>query len=239
MTLAILSAVADEQRGLSEQLKAQKVHELGGRIFRTGQLFGQRVVMARSGIGKVASASTATLLCSHFKAKELIFVGVAGGIRDDIQIGDVVVGDPYVQHDMDASPLFPRWEIPLFGRSELAADPKLHARALAASQKAVQSLGGNTASVHSGLILSGDRFVGDAATRSRIQQEHPAALAAEMEGAAVAQVCVDFGVPFVAVRQVSDRAGTGAASDFIAFVQTHTGPFVQAFFQHLLNRSAS
>ena len=233
MTTAILSAIAEEQTGLAELLANAQSVQIAGRTFRTGTLYGKPVVLALSGIGKVAAANTASLLCDRFAATAVVFTGVAGGIDPGVEIGDVVVGQQYLQHDMNAEPLFPRWQIPLYGRSAFEADAALHAKALVAAQLALTATS-PTARLHSGLLLSGDQFIHSDTLRSRLLQEHPKALAAEMEGAAVAQVCADFCVPFVAVRQISDAAGNTAAIDFNHFIQTRIAPFAQAFMSGLL-----
>jgi len=183
------------------------------------------VLLVLSGIGKVAAATTAALLLDRFAVSGLLFTGVAGGLGPGVQVGDVVVADQLLQHDMDASPLFPRWEVPGTGRSHFAADAALADRlAQAAAQvlgqplPALASFGIATPRAHRGLIVSGDRFVASQAESTRLQQDLPQALAVEMEGAAVAQVCHDFGRPFAVLRTISDRADDQAHVDFPRFL---------------------
>jgi adenosylhomocysteine nucleosidase len=221
MTTAILSALAEEQQGLIELLQQPRRVERAGRIFWQGELHGQPVVLALSRIGKVAAATTATTLIEAFGVQRLIFTGVAGGIGPGVQVGDVVVAQEFVQHDMDASPLFPRYEIPLYGRERFACDAALVQYLLGATQAGLQQLG-LPATVHQGLIASGDRFV-SAAEEARLlhatlSEAGHAPLAVEMEGAAVAQVCHDYGLPFAAMRTISDRADDTAHVDFPKFV---------------------
>ena len=169
----------------------------------------------------MAAATTATTLIEAFGAQRLVFTGVAGGIASGVQVGDVVVAEAFVQHDMDASPLFPRYQIPLYGRERFACDPALSQALLVATRAGLQQLG-LRASVHHGLIASGDRFVSAADEARALHAALSAAghvpLAVEMEGAAVAQVCHDYGIPFVAVRTISDRADDTAHVDFPEFV---------------------
>ena len=138
------------------------------------------------------------------------------------------MADSFLQHDLDASPLFPRYEVPLYGTSTFATDPALSdrlARAAAAALPGVR--------VHRGLVVSGDRFVATTAESRALQAALPAALAVEMEGAAFAQVCHDYGVPFAAVRTVSDRADDEAHGDFLTFIDQvasrHSAAIVEAF----------
>ena len=222
MTTAILSALAEEQHGLIDHLQDARREQRAGREFWFGTLQGQPVVLALSRIGKVAAATTATTLIDAFGAQRLLFTGVAGGLGSGVRVGDVVVADDFVQHDLDASPLFPRFEVPLYGRARFPCDPDLTRRLREACERGVHRVA-PAATVHTGLIASGDRFVAGADEARVLVQRlteggHPP-LAVEMEGAAVAQVCHDFGVPFVAMRTISDRADDTAHVDFPRFIR--------------------
>jgi adenosylhomocysteine nucleosidase len=231
--LAILSALADEQAGLAELLADAQVVRHAGRDFQTGTLHGHRVVLALSRIGKVAAATTATALIERFNVHSVVFTGVAGGLAQGVAVGDLVVASAFVQHDMDASPLFPRFEVPLYGQSLFATDAVLREHLLVAAE-AMSKAG--KAQVHAGLVASGDRFVSSATEVATLRGLLPDALAVEMEGAAVAQVCHDYGVPFAAVRTISDRADDDAHVDFTQFVRTVAGPYAQALLLHFLQR---
>ncbi len=209
----------------------QKVR-VGGRDYWQGHLHGHAVIAVLSRIGKVAAATTATALIEHFGVTRLVFTGVAGGLGAQVKVGDVVVATHFLQHDLDASPIFPRHEVPLYGLSRFATNPELtHALVTAATR----ALAGTP--VHQGLIVSGDRFVSTTAESLALQAELPDALAVEMEGAAFAQVCHDYGVPFAAVRTISDRADDAATIDFIRFVDEvashHSAAIVMALLRSL------
>lgn len=243
---AILSALPDEQQGLIEQLNDPVCVQRGGRTFWRGELQGCAVVLALSRVGKVAAATTATTLIEAFGVTRIVFTGVAGGVGPGVQVGDVVVASELVQHDMDASPLFPRYEIPLSGQRAMACDGALTALLLeathlgltrAAAHFEVDNYAG-TRQVHVGLIATGDQFVASASASAQLVSDLQAAgllpLAVEMEGAAVAQVCADYGVPFAAVRTISDRADDQAHVDFPAFVATVASPYARAIVLALL-----
>lgn len=238
MTTAILSALPEEQSSLVQHLDHAQRSMHAGRAFWRGDLCGRPVVLALSGIGKVAAATTATALIERFDVARIVFTGVAGGLGDGVNVGDVVVAREYLQHDMDASPLFPRWEVPGYARCRFGCDAALSAllsgaaSAYLASAEGLFGLnsgGGESVSaaavprVHEGLVVSGDRFVCAASEAlqlaSTLQAAGHAVLAVEMESAAVAQVCHDYGVPFAAMRTISDRADDTAHMDFPAFVQ--------------------
>ncbi len=229
--IGVLSALHAEQQMLLQHLQAARPLQLHGqRAYHRGRLWGFEVVLVLSGIGKVAAATSATSLIAEFGCKALLFTGTAGGLGDGVDIGDIVVAEHFVQHDLDASPLFPRFEVPLTGRSHFPADTTWGARLAEASQQALQgmlsdlagharlqALGIAAPRLHRGLLLSGDRFVCGPRQAGQLREMLPEALAVDMESAAVAQVCADYRVPFAALRCISDRADATAPGDFDRF----------------------
>ncbi len=231
--IAILSALAEEQEGLVQALQQPRCVRRAGRDYWCGQLHGHSVVLALSRIGKVAAATTAATLLEHFQARAVLFTGVAGGVGEGVQVGDVVLARQFVQHDMDAAPLFPRYEVPLTGHTLWPTDSDWSERLLDAARSGLADAqhAGRAVQVHQGLIATGDQFV-CAAQQVRelcadLAQAGHAPLAVEMEGAAVAQVCADYGVPFAAVRTISDRADDSAHVDFPQFVTTVASVYAQ------------
>jgi adenosylhomocysteine nucleosidase len=216
--IAIVGAMHEELRALLDAMPDERPVIRAGREFWVGHLDGHEVVVVLSRIGKVAAATTATLLLSEFEVSSIIFTGTAGGLAPGVKVGDVVVADALLQHDMDASPLFPRHEVPLYGRDRFAADAAMSDTLAQAAAAMLADIGMPGARVHRGLIVSGDRFVSGRAENDALCTRLPDALAVEMEGAALAQVCHDFGVPFAVVRTVSDRADDDAHVDFNRFV---------------------
>lgn len=246
MSTGILSAMAQEQAGIDAQLEEVRVERYAGRDFHVGRVQGREVVLALSRIGKVAAATTAAALIERFGVSRIVFTGVAGGLHPGVRVGDTVVGTEFLQHDMDASPIFPRHEVPLYGRSRFPADTEL-SRCLAQAVESVlqddsvldeatrQRFGlMHPLRVHHGLIVSGDRFVSSMAEASALRDALPDAMAVEMEAAAVAQVCFDHGVPFAAVRNISDRADDTAHVDFGAYIEDVAGRQARAFIAALL-----
>ena len=246
MTLAILSALAEEQQGIFEQLEQPRRVQHAGRSFGLGLWHGQPVVLALSRIGKVAAATTATALIEKFGARRIVFTGVAGGLGEGVQVGDVVVAADFLQYDMNAAPLFPPYEVPLYGQARFACDENLTAVLLIAAHASGVSAGGRFGlnplppRIQHGLVVSGDRFVSAAsevqALQTALRAHGHEALAVEMEGAAVAQVCHDYGIPFAAMRSISDRADDTAHTDFAAFVRTVASRYAQAILTELVQR---
>lgn len=245
---AIVSALHDELASVLVLMPDEQKQVIGGREFWVGHLHGQEVVAVLSGIGKVAAATTATLLIERFGVKRIVFTGVAGGLGSGVNVGDVVLARSFLQHDMDASPLFVRHEVPGYGRArfdaaagltdalELACDRMLHTLPQQLGAETVAAFGLQAPRLHQGLLISGDRFVATTAESAALQRELPDALAVEMEGAAFAQVCHDFGVPLAVVRTISDRADDTAHMDFPRFLREvasrYSGAVVEALFSN-------
>ncbi|PUE42756.1 5'-methylthioadenosine/adenosylhomocysteine nucleosidase [Limnohabitans sp. Bal53] len=248
--IGIMSAMHEELAAVLAVMPDEQRVQVAGRDFWVGHWQGHSVVAVLSRIGKVAAATTATVLLERFGVDTLVFTGVAGGLGCGVRVGDVVVADGLVQHDMDASPLFPRHEVPLYGRARFAADADLAVQLAKASEQVLANaalhLGASTLAefqlhapkVHQGLILSGDRFVSTSDESHALRQALPEALAVEMEGAAVAQVCHDYGVPFAAVRTISDRADDAAHTDFQRFIREVASRYSLAIVSQWLSQRA-
>jgi adenosylhomocysteine nucleosidase len=245
--LALVAAMEPELHVLRAALADAQIEHHAGRAFHCGRLDGHQVVLVRSGIGKVAAAATAMLLADRYGVDALLFTGVAGGLAPGVRVGDVIVARELLQHDMDASPLFPRHEVPLTGRARFPTDAPLSDALLQAAGAALEAerigfaaslaeLGIQEPALHEGLVVSGDRFVTAAAERAALHAELPDALAVEMEGAAVAQICHDCDLPFALLRSVSDRADPSAAVDFGRFVAEVAGPLAAAVVRAWLRR---
>ena len=132
---------------------------------------------------------------------------------------------------MNASPLFPKYEVPLLGRARFQTDDTM-TRCLVES--AAQAL--SKAKLHTGLIVSGDQFVSSASESRRLQSEILDALAVEMEGAALAQVCHAYGIPLAVVRTLSDRADDSAHIDFVQFVKEVASHYSAAIVSEFLRQ---
>ncbi len=243
---AVVAALHDELASVLALIPGEPKQVIGGREFWVGHLHGQDVVAVLSGIGKVAAATTATLLIQQFGVNRIVFTGVAGGLGAGVKVGDVVLARSFLQHDMDASPIFPRYEVPGYQRTRFDADPALTDALELACDRMLRSLpqqmdattvtsfGLQSPRMHQGLLISGDRFVSTTAESQALQRELPDALAVEMEGAAFAQVCHDFGVPLAVVRTISDRADDAAHVDFPRFLRDVASRYSGALIDTLL-----
>lgn len=229
--IGLISAMHEELDLLLQAMPDEQRVCVAGRDFWPGHWQGRPVVAVLSRIGKVAAATTATALIERFGVDRIVFTGVAGGIGPGVRVGDVVLASSLVQHDMDASPLFAPLEVPLYGRSHFPTDPVLSAEVGRAAQQMLAQVGSHVGAaavtefglhaprLHTGLIASGDRFVATSAESQALRERLPHALAVEMEGAAVAQVCADYDVPLAVMRTISDRADDQAHADFSRFIR--------------------
>jgi len=230
--VGVICAMAEEMALLQTHLVSATETAVAGLQFRSGLLFDVPAVLTPAGIGKVNAALVATVLADRFQARAILFSGVAGGLDPALGIGDVVIADPLVQHDYGAivagrmRPYRPG-AMPIGARraklgfalpAGLRAIAEGAVAGLVLPQMPAAATGGapRRPHVHFGAVLTGDQFVACETTRDRLYAEH-AALAVEMEGAAVAQVAASFALPWLVVRAVSDLAGKDSARDFAAF----------------------
>lgn len=250
--IGIMAAMPEELQALLDVMPDESLERRAGREFWVGHLHGHEVVAVLSRIGKVAAATTTTVLLGSYGVDQIIFTGVAGGLGPGVRVGDVVVADALIQHDMDASPLFPRFALPGQGVSALSppvaltasvrdtVEQALSVAALAAggalADVHLEALGLSQPRVHQGLIISGDQFIHSTQRCRDLTQALPAALAVEMEGAAVAQVCHDFGVPYAVIRTISDRADDEAHIDFPRFIDAVARHYSLAIIEALLKQ---
>lgn len=227
--IGIISAMHDELAELLAILQNTETIILGNRTYYTGTIGITKVVIVFSKWGKVAAAITTTQLISTFNPNEIIFSGVAGAINPNLNIGDIVYGTSLIQHDMDASPLFPRYEIPLLGKSEFNTTENdtlykcvenfnQHYHTYISKDEA-KNFDIHQPKIVKGLIASGDEFISDAIKLKELQSNIPDLQCVEMEGAAVAQVCDEYNVPFAIIRIISDKADQSAPVDFPLFTK--------------------
>jgi adenosylhomocysteine nucleosidase len=222
----------------------------GSRSYFSGQINGIETVVVFSRWGKVAAATTATTLIHEFKITELLFTGVAGAINSELKIGDIVLGKRLIQHDMDARPLMPQYEIPLLSKTYFETDSK-H---LDIASKAILSVFENKR-LHSvigehdlmefhilhpklfiGDIGSGDQFFSTNEQKHNLNSQLPNVLCVEMEGASVAQVCYEYEIPFSIIRTISDIADETAPIDFPSFIKKISSKYAAEIIKNIYNQ---
>jgi adenosylhomocysteine nucleosidase len=227
----ILGAFPEETRILIEHTTNKQTVTVFGIEFVTGELEGRQVVIALTGVGKVNSAMTTTVLLLHFQPAQVIFTGIAGGLNPALRPGDIVIADKLAQHDFGVitadgfrsggtpnpinakrNPMLIPADAQLVVLAQhVAADITLDPLRVDGEDRAP--------AIVTGTVVTGDVFVASDAKRASLA-ENFAADAVEMEGAAVAQVCYQQGVPFIVLRSLSDNADQRAHEDLERFCKT-------------------
>lgn len=237
MTLAIMAALPEELSGIEALLEGvEEISSAPSPSIARASFRGQSLLLALSGIGKVAAGATAAQLIREYDATEIIFTGVAGSLSAYVNIGDLVVGSQCRQHDLDASPIFPRFQIPSLGLSVISTNQLNNQLLIKAAQSCLGQpseellqnqirLGIEAPNLHFGEIVSGDQFICSQDDVESLHQLCPDALCTEMEGAAVAQVCQMYGCSFSIVRTISDKADEQAHTDFPDFAKSIAGSY--------------
>lgn len=210
--IGIIGAMDEEVSQIVAKLSNVEATELAGMVFNKGTLESKDIVVVRSGIGKVNAAMCAQILALYYKVDAIINTGVAGSLKNEINIGDVVISTDAIQHDMDATGFgYEPGVIPRMKVSTFVADERLKKLAISACKEAVPQIG-----VHEGRVVSGDQFITDKATKERLIKQF-AASCTEMEGAAIAQAAFLNNVPFLVIRAISDKADDSASMDYGEF----------------------
>lgn len=231
MKVGIIGAMEQEVVLLREQMQDVKTHALAGCEFYEGTLADQSVVLTRSGIGKVAAAVATTLLLDRFAPDCVINTGSAGGFDPELHIGDVVISSEVRHHDVDVTGF--GYEIGQVPRlpAGFTADERLKAIARAAVSELPDGI-----QCKEGLICTGDQFMCDPERIAKARRDFPTMAAVEMEGAAIAQVCHQFGTPFVVTRSLSDIAGKESPTSFdeyLVIAARHSSAMVLAMLKRM------
>ncbi|WP_150268623.1 5'-methylthioadenosine/adenosylhomocysteine nucleosidase [Paenibacillus tepidiphilus] len=211
--IGIIGAMDEEIALLLERMVDRDCKVKAGITYYTGALLGKPVVLCKSGVGKVNAAVTTQILLDTFGVSRILFTGVAGALHPGLDIGDIVISASCIQHDMDVTPLgYARGVIPYQETSVFGADPGL----VELAEAACRALG---VRYITGIVLSGDQFIASGEAVARLREELDGACA-EMEGAAVGQVCFMNSTPFVIIRSMSDKADGSAHQNYREFTET-------------------
>lgn len=211
-TIGIIGAMEVEVAILKEKMEDVRIIKKASMDFYEGILAGKKVVVVRSGIGKVNAGICAQILADVFSVDAIINTGIAGSLNKNINIGDIVLSTDVVQHDMDATGFgYRKGQIPQMPVFFFNADDNLRRLAAEVCKKVNPDI-----QVFEGRIASGDQFVCDQDVKNRIVSEF-SAYATEMEGAAIGQAAYLNEIPFLVVRAISDKADGSAQMDYSEF----------------------
>ena len=223
-TIGIIGAMEVEVKELKEQMQIMRQLTKAGMEFCEGILEGQDVVVVRSGVGKVNAAVCTQILIDVFDVKAVINTGIAGSLKAEINIGDLVISSDLVHHDMDAVS---------FGY------PKADKALADLAEKVCEEVNPEIQVFH-GRVVSGDQFIADKETKENISTLF-AGYCTEMEGAAIAQTAHLNEVPFVVLRAISDKADDSASMDYPTFEKqavAHSVRLVRGMMKNLAAKEA-
>ena len=207
--IGIITAMSNELQLLLDNAEIERTETIGGVDYHVGTLSGKDVVLVKGGVGKALSASGATILIHEFDVDRVIFTGIAGGVADETEVLDMVISTDCIMHDYGAVGQDGFiWEA-MANTGDEGRIPADETLIEAAYNAAVEVVGKDHA--FKGTVVTGDQFVASEWYVQELQDRFDA-YATEMEGASVAYVCQQYGVPFVVIRCMSDKAD-GRAHD--------------------------
>lgn len=210
--IGIIGAMEEEVSQLVKKMTNSEQTVIAGMVFNKGVLEGKDVVIVRSGIGKVNAAMCTQILATYFDVKYVINTGVAGSLKNEINIGDIVISTDAMQHDMDATGFgYEPGIIPRMKTSVFKADERLMDIAVESCKVAVPQIG-----VFKGRVVSGDQFITDKNIKERLINLFDG-YCTEMEGAAIAQAAFLNDIPYLVIRAISDKADDSASMDYGEF----------------------
>ena len=210
--LGIIGAMDEEVAKLKENMTQTEIQKIAAMDFYRGVIAGKEVVVVRSGIGKVNAAICSQILVDTYQVDAIINTGIAGSLRNEINIGDVVLSSDTLQHDVDATGFgYPLGQIPRMDALSFEADSKLIEVAKECCRTEIPEIG-----VHVGRVVSGDQFVSDKNKKEWLIETFDG-YCTEMEGAAIAQTAYLNHVPFLIIRAISDKADDSAEMDYAEF----------------------
>src|SRR5699024_2463298 len=201
----------EEIKIILQQMNDYKKHVVANSVFYQGEIANQEVILLQSGIGKVNAAMGTTILIERFQPDIVINTGSAGGFDKALNVGDVVISSEVVHHDVDVTGFdYELGQVPGMPGTFTANPPLIKKIETILQEMEVSS--------KVGLIGTGDVFMNDPERINKVLHYFPEMLAAEMEGAAIAQVCYQYKIPFVIIRALSDIAGTESSVSFNEFL---------------------
>lgn len=210
--LGIIGAMDEEVAMIKAQLTDVQVESRAAMDFYKGKLEGKEVVVVRSGIGKVNAAMCTQILADIYSVTGVVNTGIAGSLKAEIDIGDIVLSSDALQHDMDATGFgYEPGQIPRVETLAFKADEGL-------INLAEECCSRVNPDIHTfvGRVVTGDQFISDKEKKKWLTDTF-GGYCTEMEGAAIAQACYLNSIPFLIVRAISDKADDSASVDYPAF----------------------
>lgn len=211
-TIGIIGAMEEEVALLKEKMTEVEVTKKADMEFFRGNLMGHKAVVVRSGIGKVNAGICTQILADDFQVESVINTGIAGSLKAEINIGDIVLSTDTMQHDVDAREFgYPQGQIPRMDTLAFPADQNLRSLAAQVCRRVNPEI-----QVYEGRVVSGDQFVADKEKKEQILSLTNG-YCTEMEGAAIGQAAYLNHLPYLVIRAISDKADDSAHVDYPTF----------------------
>ena len=209
--IAAMEEEVNEIKRIMNNIKEKNIYEL---IVLEGTIQNKECVLIKCGVGKVNAARTTQILIDNYDIEYVINVGSAGAASNDLNIGDIVIGDTLIQHDFD---------ITAFGHkkgyiSNIGDNIKSDLVLIEKFEKIINNISNKEYNIKIGTIASGDIFCNDINMKEKINTKFNAD-AIEMEGAAIAQVCYLDKIPFIVIRSISDTPNGSNEITFEEFLE--------------------
>ncbi len=210
--IGIIGAMAQEVALIASKIEEKEQRVIAGVEFTKGILSGKEVVLLQSGVGKVNAAMATTLLHEHFHPSAVINIGSAGGLINNMEIGDIIISTAMLHHDVDATPIgCEMGEIPGMP-DRYFSNPTL----IELAENVLEKL---QLRHKIGVIGTGDSFIASEERVAHIQNHFPEVIAVEMEAAAIAQVCFHYKTPSIVMRALSDLPDKESPMTFVEYLQ--------------------
>ena len=228
--IGIIGAMKEEVDSILSLMKETELTIHYGVKFYKGTINGKDCIVSKSGVGKVNAARSTQIMIDRFQPDFILNIGSAGALEPSLEIGDIVISDCCIQHDVDIT-AFGHPKGYIAGVRYIQADGAL----IEKCKKAIELSVDSKYKTYIGIVASGDQFISSLEVKEQLHKDFNA-WCAEMEGAAIAHVCHLCDMPFVVIRSISDKATKGNAIEFREFLQLSSdrcAQFVNIFTQQI------
>ncbi|GBU10514.1 5'-methylthioadenosine nucleosidase [Erysipelotrichaceae bacterium] len=212
MRTAIIAAMDEEIHYLKSHIEKHECYEFQKYEYHIGEINGKKIVLAKSGIGKVNAALSTALLLEHFKVKEVINIGSAGAIDSSFTVGDIIIGEDALYHDVDVRAFgYEYGQVPAMPLKYVCSPDMVEQFKKISKKFEFRAI--------TGTIATGDSFMNNRdAILDLYKLLPPPIVAVDMEAAAITQVCFQYDIPFIVVRSISDIVGKNSPISFKEYI---------------------
>ena len=222
MKIGILASLESQLEELTHSMTIIETRTIGLRDYYIGTLYGKDVVVVFARWGRVSASTAALMLVEIFRVEKFIFLGLAGRVDEKCSIGDIIIGNKFIQYDIDVTALTgSKFEIPLPGISEFFIDNDLCKKSLEILKSAVDngsiSYKSKKVDIKIGTIATGGKFITSKNESNDILCGAPDTLCVDMEGAGIAHIADEYAIPSIICRIISDSSDKTAVEDFTKF----------------------